>query len=108
MIITSYHHSMNTLPDADPETLAFNRTEIVVAMAKFGDETLISRSQAKRILRGLEKFQKITLDFANVRLIGQGFVDEIFHVFKHQHPNITFDYIHANEDVEFMIKRGSH
>ena len=39
----------------EPETLNFNRTEFFVELSKFEEETFISRSQAKRILNGLEK-----------------------------------------------------
>lgn len=90
----------------DPESLEFNRTEIIVELSRLGQETLISRSQAKRIIFGLEKFNLITLDFSDVRLIGQGFVDEVFRVFTHANPDIKIKYIHANDDVEFMIKRS--
>ena len=90
----------------EPEDFAFDRTDIVVALSRFGDETLMSRSQAKRITRGLDKFRHVTLDFTNVRLIGQGFVDELFRVYANAHPDIEFKTIHTNPDVEFMIKRG--
>lgn len=90
----------------DPETLAFNHTEIIVGLSKLSDEPFISRSQAKRVIIGLEKFQQITLDFSGVRLVGQGFVDEVFRVFKLSHPTTTINYINANSDVIFMIKRG--
>jgi anti-sigma regulatory factor (Ser/Thr protein kinase) len=85
---------------------AFDKTDIIVEMSKFGDDTLISRSQAKRVLRNLEKFNHITLDFKGVRLIGQGFVDETFRVFLNKFPHIKIQYINASSDVEFMIKRG--
>ena len=90
----------------DPESLHFNRTEITVALSKFNEEILMSRSQAKRILRDLEKFQYVTLDFSKIKLVGQGFVDEIFRVFQNQHPEINISYTHATEDVAYMIKRG--
>ncbi|MCX7114598.1 MAG: DUF4325 domain-containing protein [Gammaproteobacteria bacterium] len=90
----------------DPESLAFNRTDIIVELSRFGNEPFISRSQAKRVILGLDNFQQITLDFSGVRLVGQGFVDEVFRVFKLSHPTITINYIHANNDVTFMIKRG--
>lgn len=90
----------------DPDSLAFNRTEIIVALSRFGNEPFISRSQAKRVTIGLEKFQQITLDFSGVRLVGQGFVDELFRVFVASHPGIEIHYIHANSDVTFMIERG--
>ncbi len=90
----------------DPGSLEFARTEIIVELSRLGEETLISRSQAKRVLQGLDKFQYITLDFKDVRLIGQGFVDEIFRVYQNSYPNKVIQYQNANSDVTFMIKRG--
>lgn len=91
----------------DPEGFGFDRTDILVELSRFGQEKLISRSQAKRILRGIEsRFKMITLDFKGIRLVGQGFVDEIFRVFQNQHPDIEFKTINTNDDVEFMLKRS--
>lgn len=89
----------------DPETSKFNTTEILVKLSQV-DDLLISRSQAKRVLSGLEKFEKIILDFKDVKSIGQAFVDETFRVFQNEYPDIQFNWINANEDIEFMIKRG--
>lgn len=91
---------------ADPDSFNFNKTEILVSLSKFGTERYISRSQAKRILRNLEEFQIITLDFKGVNIVGQGFVDEVFRVYQNIHPDIKINYINANEDILFMIKRG--
>lgn len=88
------------------ETLAFDKTEIIVELAKIGDDVLMSRSQAKRIVVGLEKFRRVVLNFKGVRLVGQGFVDEVFRVYKNAHPKIKFEYINANSDVQFMIRRS--
>ena len=82
------------------------REATTISLAKLGFETLMSRSQAKRILLGLEQFNYVTLDFKDVRLVGQGFVDEIFRVYQNAHPEVTFKYINVNRDVEFMIERG--
>ncbi|MCK4608126.1 MAG: DUF4325 domain-containing protein [Gammaproteobacteria bacterium] len=90
----------------DPDTLAFNKTYTLVKLSKFKEDRFISRSQAKRLLYGLEKFQEITLDFTGVDIVGQGFVDQIYRVFQNQHSDIKLKYINANENVEFMIKRG--
>ncbi|MBN1684395.1 MAG: DUF4325 domain-containing protein [Gammaproteobacteria bacterium] len=90
----------------DPNTLAFDRTHILVELSKFEEERFISRSQAKRILFNLEKFRDVTLDFKSVKLVGQGFCDEIFRIFKAKHPEITIRYVNANPDIEFMIKRS--
>ena len=91
---------------SNDETYRFNKTNIIVALSNFGEEQYVSRSQAKRILLGLDKFEKIILDFEGVKTVGQGFVDEVFRVFKHEHPNIEIEYVNANDNVLFMIKRG--
>ena len=88
------------------DDIAFDKTEIIVELSRIEHEKLISRSQAKRITRDLDKFKRVTLDFKGVRFIGQGFVDEMFRVFQNSHPDIEIDYINASDDVEFMIKRG--
>lgn len=90
----------------EPEDYRFDKTEILVALAKYGDERYISRSQAKRILTDLDRFSRIVLDFRDVETVGQGFVDEVFRVFKNKFPAIEIEYRNANEDVIFMIKRG--
>jgi anti-sigma regulatory factor (Ser/Thr protein kinase) len=89
----------------DLDTLAFDKTEILVELSRFGEETLISRSQAKRITRNLDKFKHVILDFEGVRLVGQGFVDQVFRVYANEHPDMTFNYINANIDIDYMIKR---
>ncbi|RYZ92701.1 MAG: DUF4325 domain-containing protein [Proteobacteria bacterium] len=91
---------------SDEEDPGFNKTHVYVAMAKLAEEEYVSRSQARRLLLGLDKFEEFVLDFANVRSVGQGFVDEVFRVFKERHPKIKIRFTNANSDVEFMIKRG--
>ncbi|MFN3234345.1 MAG: STAS-like domain-containing protein [Gammaproteobacteria bacterium] len=90
----------------DENDFSFNRTDILVILSKLKEETLISRSQAKRVLRGLENFKHITLDFTGVRLVGQGFVDQVFRVFHQTYPHIKLNYTNANKDIDFMIKRS--
>ena len=83
----------------------FSKTHVPVFLARYGDENLVSRSQAKRLLARFEKFKEILLDFNNVDSIGQAFADEIFRVFTSQHPNIHLYYINTNKQVETMIIR---
>jgi hypothetical protein len=104
-LLNSKTELVNVFKKFQDENLSFNRTEIIVELSKFNEEVFISRSQAKRILRNLEKFAYITLDFKGIRLIGQGFADEVFRVYQLQHPTTTIDYINANENVTFMIER---
>jgi hypothetical protein len=86
----------------------FNKTVVPVRLAQFGNDKLISRSQAQRVVARLELFQTIVLDFTGVPTIGQAFADEIFRVFSRQHPELTILPIHANSEVRRMIERAKH
>lgn len=83
----------------------FDRTEIRVKLYTVGG-VHISRSQARRILHGLEKFRVIVLDFDKVSVVGQAFSDEIFRVFKRKHPGIELITENMNEGVRFMVERA--
>jgi len=88
------------------ENFIFNKTKVIVKLFKLGGQSYISRSQARRVLFGLEKFNRVILDFKNVDTIGQAFADEVFRVWKKKHPKIKISYINCNENIEFMIKRA--
>ena len=88
----------------EPKTFAFDKTEVRIKLHSL--ETIyISRSQARRVLAGLEKFKTVILNFDKVLTIGQGFADEIFRVFKSKHPQIEIKAINTNKSVAFMIAR---
>ena len=88
------------------EDYGFTKTVVPVRLAQYGDETLISRSQAKRLLARFEKFRVVVLDFQNVDTIGPAFADEVFRVFPLQHPEIEIVDIHATSTVQKMISRA--
>lgn len=88
----------------DPKEYAFDKTAIQVRLYALGTEH-ISRSQARRIVAGLEKFRSIILDFTKVSHVGQAFADEIFRVFQNAHPTILITPIHMNDAVRFMVER---
>jgi anti-sigma regulatory factor (Ser/Thr protein kinase) len=90
----------------NPETSAFDRTYIVVKLSLSKEDYFVSRSQAKRILTGIEKFNYVTLDFKDIKSVGQAFVDEVFRVFKNRYPEIQITTINTNDNIDFMIKRG--
>jgi len=90
---------------SNPEEPAFDKTEIKVKLYTMGT-IYVSRSQARRVLTGLDKFRSVILDFENVPTIGQAFADEIFRVFKNSHPEISVRTINVNEAVQFMITRS--
>ena len=88
------------------DDFAFSKTVVPVELAQYGNESLMSRSQAKRVLNRIEKFKTVAFDFARVETIGQAFADEIFRVFANSHPEIELHPINANLDVQDMINRA--
>jgi anti-sigma regulatory factor (Ser/Thr protein kinase)/biotin operon repressor len=84
----------------------FSMTHIPVGLARIGKENLVSRSQAKRVLNRLERFDKVLLDFAGVDSIGQGFADEAFRVFPLSNPDTRISWMNAAPEVERMIRRA--
>jgi hypothetical protein len=84
----------------------FNKTIIPVRLAQYGDESLVSRSQAKRLLARVDRFKTVIFDFSEVDTIGQAFADEIFRVFTLKNKEIDILHINANKDVEKMIIRA--
>ena len=88
------------------QEIRFGKTIVAVALSADPGDPHISRSQAKRLLMGLEKFKQIVLDFKGVQSVGQAFVDEVFRVFKKEHSDIDIQYVNANNEVDGMIKRG--
>lgn len=84
----------------------FTKTVVPVRLTQYGDDKLISRSQAKRLLVRVERFRTVIFDFDEVEIIGQAFADEIFRVFKTQHPDMDLLYLKANKQVQQMIARA--
>lgn len=82
----------------------FDKNQIRVKLSDFGEA--LSRSQAKRLLNGLDEFREVTFDFAGVDEIGQGFADEIFRVYQRKNPQIKLRYCNANSAVSFLISRA--
>jgi anti-sigma regulatory factor (Ser/Thr protein kinase) len=83
----------------------FDRSEVKVKLYTAGT-TYLSRSQARRILTGLERFRSVTLDFDHVPAIGQAFADEIFRVYRAAHPEVAVVAVNMNETVRFMVERA--
>ena len=86
------------------ENIYFRRTHVPISLGRYPGEQLVSRSQAKRILARFSDFSEVILDFTGVDDIGQGFADEIFRVFKNDHPKTLLMAHNANKNVERMIK----
>src|SRR3990167_8985196 len=92
---------------AENRDYGFDKTEIRVKLFTMGG-VHISRSQARRILSGLEKFKIILLDFDQVPVVGQAFADEIYRVFQSKHPDIVIQEENMSEGVKFMVERAKN
>lgn len=89
-----------------PDDYTFARTVVPVRLAQVGDENLISRSQAKRLMQRVDRFRHVVLDFDGIRSIGQAFADEVFRVFAREHPQVELIPVHATPEVQQMIRRA--
>jgi hypothetical protein len=58
------------------------------------------------LLSGAEQFREVVLDFKEVERVGQAFVDEVFRVWKGDHPQTAIVPINMRANVEFMVRRG--
>ena len=85
------------------DDVGFTKTVVPVRLAQYGQDLLISRSQAKRVLARVELFKTVLFDFKEVESIGQAFADEVFRVFANEHPDIELHAIRANSAVKRMI-----
>jgi anti-sigma regulatory factor (Ser/Thr protein kinase) len=89
----------------DQSDYGFDKTEIRVKLYTMGG-VHISRSQARRVLSGLDKFHIVVFDFDKVPTIGQAFADEVFRVFHLKHPDIKLETENMQEGVKFMVERA--
>ena len=92
------------------DDIYFRKTHVPISLGRYPGEQLVSRSQAKRILARFTDFSEVILDFTGVSEIGQAFADEIFRVFKNEHPDTILMVHYANEKVLKMIRHvlGGH
>lgn len=89
---------------ADPDKVpGFHKTVIPVRLMEYEGESLLSRSQAKRLIHRFDHFLEVILDFEGVKLIGQAFADQIFRVFSNSHPEVHIEAINTSESIEKMI-----
>ena len=87
------------------EEFEFVRSRPVVKLFGIG-MPFVARSEARRLLEGMDRFTEVEIDFAGVPDVGQGFVDEMVRVWPSQHPGTRIVPINMNAAVEFMVRRG--
>jgi hypothetical protein len=88
------------------DDFGFTKTVVPVRLAQYGDDKLVSRSQAKRLLARIDRFKTVIFDFQDVDSIGQAFADEVFRVFALKHPEIELFWTKTNSAVKRMIHRA--
>ena len=91
---------------ASGDDFGYTKTVVPVRMARHGEDQLISRAQAKRLLARLELFETVLFDFREVETTGPAFADEIFRVFAMRHPEIELVAINTNPEIDRMIERA--
>ena len=83
----------------------FHKTIVAVALSADPNDPHTSRSQAKRLLVGLDRFKNTVLDFRDVQGVGPAFIDEIFRVFQNEHPDIAITCVRQTPEIDQMIQR---
>ena len=78
-------------------------TKTSIPLRNVYDMPPVARSQAKRLVKRLENFEEVILDFEGVEAIGQGFAHELFVVFRNAHPDTRLIPVNANDTVNMMI-----
>jgi anti-sigma regulatory factor (Ser/Thr protein kinase) len=89
-----------------PEDYDFSKTIVPMKLAQIGDEQLVSRSQAKRLIARFDKFKTVVLDFTGIESIGQAFADELFRVYAGAHPQVELLPMQMTDQVERMWLRA--
>lgn len=89
-----------------PEDYAFSKTVVPMKLARYGEEQLVSRSQAKRLIARFERFKIVILDFDSVQEIGQAFADELFRVYSSNHPEVELLPKNMTAQIERMWLRA--
>lgn len=82
----------------------FDKNIVKINLSKH--KRLMSRSEAKRLLSGLDDYSVLDFHFGNVVEVGQGFCDEIFRVYANRHPHKLLSYHAASDAVRYMIERS--
>ena len=107
-IATNATHATKDIFDkyrAEFDEFGFSKTNIPLVLLKYEGEQLISRSQAKRLMARIDQFQEVILDFKGITSIGQAFTDEVFRIYRREHPLVHITPVQMTEEVIRMIQR---
>src|SRR5258706_14401763 len=87
------------------EDYRFYRTRVPLSLATLIEESLMSRSSAKRVLARIDRFDEVIMYFAGIRSVGPAFADEIFRIFALSHPHVQLITLNANEQLTSIIRQ---
>jgi hypothetical protein len=88
---------------ADEAGYGFERTRVPLHLIGSADVALASRADAKRVAARLPEFRRAEIDFEGIREIGHGFADELFRVFRREHPALDLVPVGMNPRVAAMV-----
>ncbi len=91
----------------DPDTMDFDRTNVIVNLMREAGTELVSRSQARRVLARLGRFREAILDFRGIPSVGPAFTDEIFRVFAASHSEVQLVPVFMTDEVKAMVVRAT-
>ncbi len=108
-IATNASHTAKEIFDqyrAEFDQFGFSKTHIPLVLLKYEGEQLISRSQAKRLMTRVDQFREVILDFKGITSIGQAFADEVFRIYRREHPSVNISPVNMVPEVQGMIQRS--
>jgi anti-sigma regulatory factor (Ser/Thr protein kinase) len=88
------------------EDFGFSKTRTSVELFGLGTR-FVSRSEAKRLAAGLERFEEVTIDFRGVSDVGQAFIDQVFRVWATAHPGTRLVPVNMDPVVERFVRRAA-
>lgn len=96
----------NEYANPKDENYSFDKTVVPVKLIQYEGESLLSRSQAKRLLSRVENFRTVLLDFDGTQSVGPAFADEIFRVYKSGHPHVKLLPVNASDEILKAIQQA--
>ncbi len=88
---------------ANADGYAFERTRVPLHLIGEG-LALASRADAKRVAARLASFRCAELDFEGITDIGHGFADELFRVWRREHPSVELVPLAMRPQVAAMVQ----
>jgi anti-sigma regulatory factor (Ser/Thr protein kinase) len=87
---------------ADAAGYRFDSTSVPLHLIGDG-QALASRADAKRVVSRLSGFRRAEIDFEGITDIGHGFADELFRVFRREHPGVELMPVRMHPQVAAML-----